>query len=421
MNNNVRVTTLDNGFRIVTERMPGLKSASLGVWVSAGCRNERLQQNGIAHFLEHMAFKGTKKRNALQIAEAIEDVGGYINAYTSREMTAYYVRVLEDDVPLALDVISDIVLNSVFDPKELEIERGVILQEIGQSLDTPDDIIFDWLQDTAYPDQAMGRAILGSTENVRSFSREDLQNFVTEHYGPEQMVLSAAGSVDHDALVEEARSLFGDLNRTPKFSNEPSKFIGGEVRVIKDLEQAHFALSFESASYLDDNIYTAQIYSTALGGGMSSRLFQEIREKRGLCYSIYASAGAFADSGMMTIYSGTSSNDISGLANITIDEIKRSASDMTDEEVARSRSQMKAGMLMGLEGASARCERLARTILIFNRVPDLDEIVSKIDAVNAEHVKEFAQNLCNSSVAYALYGPVKNAPDVSELEKRLVG
>jgi len=421
MNNNVRVTTLDNGFRIVTERMLGLKSASLGVWVSAGCRNERLQQNGIAHFLEHMAFKGTKKRNALQIAEAIEDVGGYINAYTSREMTAYYVRVLEDDVPLALDVISDIVLNSVFDPKELEIERGVILQEIGQSLDTPDDIIFDWLQDTAYPDQAMGRAILGSTENVRSFSREDLQNFVTEHYGPEQMVLSAAGSVDHDALVEEARSLFGDLNRTPKFSNEPSKFIGGEVRVIKDLEQAHFALSFESASYLDDNIYTAQIYSTALGGGMSSRLFQEIREKRGLCYSIYASAGAFADSGMMTIYSGTSSNDISGLANITIDEIKRSASDMTDEEVARSRSQMKAGMLMGLEGASARCERLARTILIFNRVPDLDEIVSKIDAVNAEHVKEFAQNLCNSSVAYALYGPVKNAPDASELEKRLVG
>ena len=421
MNNNVRVTTLDNGFRIVTERMPGLKSASLGVWVSAGCRNERLQQNGIAHFLEHMAFKGTKKRNALQIAEEIEDVGGYINAYTSREMTAYYVRVLEDDVPLALDVISDIVLNSIFDPKELEIERGVILQEIGQSLDTPDDIIFDWLQDTAYPDQAMGRAILGSTENVRSFSREDLQNFVTEHYGPEQMVLSAAGSVDHDALVEEARSLFGDLNRTPKFSNEPSKFIGGEVRVIKDLEQAHFALSFESASYLDDNIYTAQIFSTALGGGMSSRLFQEIREKRGLCYSIYASAGAFADSGMLTIYSGTSSNDISGLANITIDEIKRSASDMTDEEVARSRSQMKAGMLMGLEGASARCERLARTILIFNRVPDLDEIVSKIDAVNAEHVKEFAQNLCNSSVAYALYGPVKNAPDASELEKRLVG
>jgi len=376
MNNNVRITTLDNGFRIVSENMPGLKSASLGVWVSAGCRNESPKQNGIAHFLEHMAFKGTKKRNALEIAQAIEDVGGYINAYTSREMTAYYVRVLEDDVPLALDVISDIVLNSVFDAKELEIERGVILQEIGQSLDTPDDIIFDWLQDKAYPNQAMGRAILGSTENVRSFSREDLQNFVNEHYGPEQMVLSAAGSVDHDALVEEAQILFGGLRRTPKLLNEASKFIGGEVRVVKDLEQAHFALSFESASYLDDKIYTAQIYATALGGGMSSRLFQEIREKR-------------------------------------------SAADMTDEEVARSRAQMKAGMLMGLEGASSRCERLARTILIFNRVPDLDEIVRKIDAVNATHVKEFAKNLCESSIAYALYGPVKDAPNVNDLEKRL--
>ena len=420
MNSNVRITTLDNGFRIVSERMSGLKSASLGVWVNAGCRNESFKQNGIAHFLEHMAFKGTKKRNALEIAEAIEDVGGYINAYTSREMTAYYVRVLENDVPLALDVISDIVLNSVFDPKELEIERGVILQEIGQSLDTPDDIIFDWLQDTAYPNQAMGRAILGSTENVRSFNREDLQNFVNEHYGPAQMVLSAAGAVDHDALVEEAKILFGGLKRTSKFLNEPSNFIGGEVRVIKNLEQAHFALSFESASYLDDNIYTAQIYASALGGGMSSRLFQEIREKRGLCYSIYASAGAFADSGMMTIYSGTSSDDISGLANITVDEIKRSAADITDEEVARSRAQMKAGMLMGLEGASSRCERLARTILIFNRVPDLDEIISKIDAVSASHVKNFAQSLCESSIAYALYGPVEGAPDVNDLEKRLV-
>ena len=196
-------------------------------------------------------------------------------------MTAYYVRVLENDVPLALDVISDIVLNSVFDPKELEIERGVILQEIGQSLDTPDDIIFDWLQDTAYPNQAMGRAILGSTENVRSFNREDLQNFVNEHYGPEQMVLSAAGAVDHDALVKEAKILFGGLKRTSKFLNEPSNFIGGEVRVIKNLEQAHFALSFESASYLDDNIYTAQIYASALGGGIHLAYFKKLEKNVG--------------------------------------------------------------------------------------------------------------------------------------------
>lgn len=421
MSDSVQITTLDNGFRIVSENMPGLKSASLGVWVGAGCRHERIDQNGIAHFLEHMAFKGTKKRNALEIAEAIEDVGGYINAYTSREMTAYYVRVLENDVPLALDVISDIVLNSIFDPKELEIERGVILQEIGQSLDTPDDIIFDWLQETAYPKQPMGRAILGPAERVRSFSSIDLKRFVSEHYGPEQMVLAAAGAVNHKKLVQEATAVFGGLKRTPKFITETSKFVGGETRVVKDLEQAHFAISFESASYLDDEIYTAQIYSTALGGGMSSRLFQEVREKRGLCYSIYASAGAFADSGMMTIYSGTSSDDISNLANITIDELKRAADDMSEEEVARSRAQMKAGMLMGLEGASARCERLARTVSIFNRVPHLDEVISKIDSVDATRVKAFAEGLCISPPALALYGPVSDAPNVGQLAKRLAG
>ena len=207
----LRLTTLANGFRIITENMPGLKSASVGVWVTAGGRHERPEQNGIAHFLEHMAFKGTKKRTALQIAEQIEDVGGYINAYTSREMTAYYARVLQDDVPLALDVIADIVLNPVFDKKEIEVERHVILQEIGQALDTPDDVIFDWLQEASYPDQAFGRTILGPAERVASFKRDDLTRFVREHYGPDQMILSAAGGVDHDRVVAEATAIFGGL------------------------------------------------------------------------------------------------------------------------------------------------------------------------------------------------------------------
>jgi len=199
-----RLTTLPNGFRIVTEAMPGLQSASIGVWVMAGGRHERAEQNGIAHFLEHMAFKGTARRSALQIAEEIEDVGGYINAYTSREMTAYYARVLEDDVALALDVIGDIVLNPVFDPKEIEVERHVILQEIGQAMDTPDDIIFDWLQEASYPDQAFGRTILGPVEKVAKFSRDNLTGFVAERYSPDQMILSAAGAVDHDEIVAQA-------------------------------------------------------------------------------------------------------------------------------------------------------------------------------------------------------------------------
>lgn len=333
---------LANGFRVVSEHMPGLKSAAIGIWITAGGRHERVEQNGIAHFLEHMAFKGTKTRSALQIAEAIEDVGGYINAYTSREVTAYYARVLENDVPLAIDVISDIVLNPVFDPAEIEVERGVILQEIGQAHDTPDDVIFDWLQEESYRGQPLGRTILGPTERVSAFSRDDLAAFVGEHYGPGQMILSAAGAVDHDVLVRAAESLFGHLKPNADREILPAKFIGGEMRQTKQLEQAHFALAMESPGYRDDAIYTAQIYASVLGGGMSSRLFQEVRESRGLCYTIFAQTGAYADTGMTTIYAGTSAAQIGELANITIDEMKRATSDMNPEEVARARAQMKA-------------------------------------------------------------------------------
>ena len=372
---------LANGFRIVSENMPGLKSASIGIWISAGGRHERIEQNGIAHFLEHMAFKGTKTRSALQIAEAIEDVGGYINAYTSREVTAYYARVLENDVPLAMDVISDIVLNPVFDPAEIEVERGVILQEIGQAHDTPDDVIFDWLQEESYRDQPLGRTILGPTERVQSFSRDDLSGFVDEHYGPGQMILSAAGAVDHDALVRTAEALFGGLKAKPHQEALAAKFIGGEMRQTKKLEQAHFALAMESPGYRDDAIYTAQIYAGVLGGGMSSRLFQEVREKRGLCYTIFAQTGAYADTGMTTIYAGTSAGQINELAGITIDEMKRAADDMNPEEVARARAQMKAGMLMGLESPSNRAERLARLVQIWDDVPPLEDTIARIDAV----------------------------------------
>jgi len=415
-----RIHTLPNGFRIVTENMPGLKSASIGIWVGAGGRNERPEQNGIAHFLEHMAFKGTKTRSALQIAEAIEDVGGYINAYTSRETTAYYARVLQDDVPLAMDVISDIVLNSVFDPKEVEMERGVILSEIGQALDTPDDVIFDWLQEVSYPNQPIGRTILGPAERVRSFSRDDLKQFVAEQYQPSKMVLAAAGAVDHDTLVARAEELFGDLTDSPTELLVPALYKGGEHRVVKDLEQAHFTLALETTGYRDDSIYTGQIFSVALGGGMSSRLFQEVREKRGLCYSIYAQIGAYADTGTLTIYSGTSGKDVGDLAHICIDELRRVAGDISDIEVNRARTQMKAGMLMGLESPTSRCERLARMVSIWGRVPTLDEVVAKIDAVTTEGVAEYGHNLCaKGAPSMALYGPVDKAPSIAELAAQL--
>ncbi len=415
----VRQDQLKNGFRIVSEHMPGLQSAAIGIWVTAGGRHERIEQNGIAHFLEHMAFKGTERRSALQIAEAIEDVGGYINAYTSREVTAYYARVLKDDVALAMDVIGDIVLNPIFDPREIEVERGVILQEIGQAYDTPDDVIFDWLQEQSYHDQPLGRTILGPSERVSAFSREDLSGFVSEHYGPEQMILSAAGAVDHDALMKMAEEMFGHLQPRRGLIPEAARFTGGEARQQKDLEQAHFALAFESPGYRDDAIYTAQIYSTALGGGMSSRLFQEVRETRGLCYTIFAQTGAYADTGTTTIYAGTSADQVGELATITIDEMKRAADDMNPEEVARARAQMKAGMLMGLESPSNRAERLARLVQIWGDVPPLEETIAKIDAVSTGDVRAFAERLAiNAPAALALYGPVSGAPTLAELQER---
>ena len=417
----LRVTTLANGLRIVSENMPGIASAAVGVWVMAGARHERAEENGIAHFLEHMAFKGTKRRSALQIAEEIEDVGGYINAYTSRETTAYYARVLEADVPLALDVVADIVLNPAFDPHEIEVERHVILQEIGQALDTPDDVIFDWLQEASYPDQPLGRPILGPAERIAGYGAGDLRGFVGGHYGPGQMILAAAGAVDHDALVKLAEEQFGGLSPLVMPAPEPARFVCGERREVKGLEQAHFALALEGPAFRHRDVFTAQIFSSILGGGMSSRLFQKLREERGLCYTTFAQAGAHDDTGSITIYAGTGADEIAELAQLTIDEIRRTAEDVTEAELARARTQMKAGLLMGLESPSSRAERLARLLAIWDRVPTLEETVAKIDSVDLTELRTYAERtVIEARMAMALYGPVAKAPELGALRERLV-
>jgi predicted Zn-dependent peptidase len=411
--------TLSNGFRIVTEAMPGLQSASIGLWVEAGGRHETEAQNGIAHFLEHMAFKGTRRRSALRIAEEIEDVGGYINAYTSREMTAYYARVLSQDVVGALDVIADIVLNPLFRKSDIETERHVILQEIGQALDTPDDIIFDWLHEVSYPDQPFGRTILGPEERVSAFRKADFEGFTGAHYGPDQMILSAAGGVDHDAIVAAALRIFGALKPRGRSVVHPASFVGGERREAKDLEQAHFALSFEAPGYRDDAVYTAQVYATAMGGGMSSRLFQKIREDRGLCYSIYAQSSAYEDTGHVTIYAGTSAEEIGELTALTLAELKRAAEDLSEAETARARAQLRAGLLMGLESPSSRAERNARLLSIWGRIPAVAEAVAKIDAVDAGSLRSYAEGLTTARAALAIYGPVAAAPGIEEIRRGL--
>lgn len=415
----VRVDTLANGFRVATERMPGLASASLGVWIDAGTRHETASENGIAHFLEHMAFKGTSRRTALQIAEEIEDVGGYLNAYTSRERTAYYARVLSADVPLALDLIADILRDPLLAEDEIETERGVILQEIGQSLDTPDDIIFDWLQETAFPKQPMGRAILGPPERVRAFGKGDLRTFIDSHYTPERMILSAAGDVDHDQLLSMAEQLFGDMQRLVSPAREAAMYTGGERRELKALEQAHFALALEAPGYRDEDFHAAQILAVALGGGMASRLFQEAREKRGLCYSIFSQCAAWADTGMMTIYAGTGGDLLSSLVDLTADELARASRDLSEVEIARARTQTKAGMVMGLESPASRAERMAALLSIWGEVVPLEDTIKRIDAVDVGRARAVLTRILTSTPALALYGPIDGAAPMADLRERL--
>ncbi|HBG97834.1 MAG TPA: peptidase M16 [Rhodobacteraceae bacterium] len=411
---------LPNGFRIAVEPVPGATSTALGIWVTAGGRHEADHETGIAHFLEHMAFKGTATRSARDIAETIEDVGGYLNAWTARDMTAYYARVLPDDVDLAMALLADILRAPAFDADEIEIERGVILQEIGQVADTPDDIIFDWLQEAAYPGQAIGRSLLGPAERVRGFTRADLTRFTASQYGANRMILAAAGAVDVDALLARATALFGDMAPAAAACTLPARFAGGERRCDRALEQAHIALAFPAPGYRDADFFAAQVATVALGGGMSSRLFQELREVRGLCYSVFAQAGACDDSGLMTLYAGTGGETVAGLATLAADEIRRAADDLSEAEIARARAQIKAGLLMGLESPSTRADRLARMAATWDRLIPLDDTVAAIEAVDAAAARAWLGGLCGpGGLAMALYGPVAGAPDLAALSARL--
>ncbi|RMD46754.1 MAG: insulinase family protein [Alphaproteobacteria bacterium] len=416
----IEISTLPNGLTVATEAMPWLGSATIGIWVRAGARHERAEENGIAHFLEHMAFKGTATRSARDIAEQIEAVGGYINAYTSREVTAYYARVLGGDVELALDILADILVNPAFDPAEIETERGVILQEIGQSRDTPDDIVFDWLQEAAFPDQPLGRPILGTPERVRAFTREDFRAFTARHYVPERMILAAAGAVSHEAVRAKAEALLGGLPPRPAPAPEPARFAGGERREARPLEQAHVALGFEGPAQTAPEFWAGQAMNIALGGGMSSRLFQELRERRGLCYSVFSQMSAWSDSGLITVYAGTSAEDLPELLTLTLDEIRRAASDLTEAEIARARAQMRSGVVMGLESATGRAERLARHLAVWGRVIPVEEMLDRIDAVDVAAARAAAERLCSAGrMAYALCGPEAGGPGAAEMLARL--
>jgi len=418
----IELTRLPSGLVVVTDTMPHVETASLGVWVGSGSRNETPEENGISHFLEHMAFKGTKRRTARDIAEEIEAVGGDINAATGVEMTAYYARLLKADVPLGLDVLADILSEPLFDPDDIAREKNVIVQEIGASEDTPDDIIFEHLQATAFPEQPVGRTIMGTRQTVRSFDRKQLRAYLDRQYRAPGMVVAAAGAVGHRAVVDEVNRLFGRFDGAAAPPPPAARFVGGTRIERRDLEQVHVAIGFEGVPHADPALHGLQVFANVLGGGMSSRLFQEVREIRGLCYSIYAFHASYRDTGLFSIYAGTDPNDVEELMRVCVTEIARAAGTVTEAEVARAKTQMKAGLLMSLESSSARAEQLARHMMVFGRPLSVEETVQKIEAVTVESVGEAGRAmLSRGRPAVTVLGPghrLESAAAIAESLKR---
>jgi predicted Zn-dependent peptidase len=413
-----QLSTLANGLRVATDRIDTVDTVSLGIWVDVGTRHEQADINGVAHFLEHMAFKGTARRSALTIAEEIEAVGGHLNAYTSRESTAYYAKVLKEDVQLALDILSDILQNSTFQPEEIERERAVILQEIGQANDTPDDIVFDHFQECAYPDQAMGRPVLGSPEIIRKIERETVIGYLRKHYGAQRMVLAAAGHVDHDRLAELADNLLGGLPAERPATTEPAYYAGGDRRERRDLEQLHLVLGFPGVVLGDPDYYAASVLSTALGGGMSSRLFQEIREKRGLVYTIHSFVHGYSDGGLFGIYAGTGEAEAAELVPAICNEVIRIEDGLTPVELNRAKTQMKAGLLMSLESSSARCEQLAQHLLIHGKPFDPLEIVGRIEMVDDAAIRRVVARWRSAPPTLAALGPLSGLEEFDSIRDR---
>ncbi len=415
----IRVSHLPSGLIVVTERMDRVETVSFGAYVASGTRNETEEENGISHFLEHMAFKGTERRTALGLAEEIENVGGHMNAYTAREQTAFYIKSLKEDLPLAADIIGDILTHSTFDPEEVERERGVILQEIGQANDTPDDIIFDHFQEAAYPGQPMGRPVLGTEDRVRAFGREALMAYMQAHYTTHNTVIAAAGNLTHEHVLELVDRHFADMPSRLVPAALPGVYHGTEFREQRDLDQVHIVLGFPGPAYGDADFYPTMLLATLLGGGMSSRLFQEVREKRGLVYSIYTFTAPYMDSGLFALYAGTGEAEAAEVIPVTITELQKVQEGIKETELDRARAQVKAGLLMSLESTGSRCEQIARQIQVFGRVVPTAETVGKIEAVTSAEVLAVAEKLFHTEPTLAALGPAAHVPGLASIVAQL--
>jgi predicted Zn-dependent peptidase len=389
-----RKTVLSNGVRVLTESMPQVVSSSIGIWVENGSRYEHASHNGVSHFIEHLLFKGTKRRTAKQIAEEIDAVGGVLNAFTGKEYTCYYAKVLGEDLQLATDVLADVFMESVFDPEEIDRERQVVIQEISQAEDTPDDFIHDLFDLKLWEGHPLALPIFGSPGTVSAMDRATVTSFMAQRYRAGRIFIAATGMVDHDRLVDECARLFGGIagdDRPVDISPPVERPV--IVQHEKNLEQVHLCLGGPGLSQSDPLRYPAYVLNSALGGGMSSRLFQEVRERRGRVYSIYSFMSSFIDSGYMAVYAGTNPEWLDEVIEVTLGELGKVArSGLEPAELARTKSQLKGNMLLGMESTESRMNRLARNEIYFRREVPLDELAREIEAVTNDRIVELASS-----------------------------
>ncbi|AFM42416.1 putative Zn-dependent peptidase [Desulfosporosinus acidiphilus SJ4] len=379
---------LPNGVRIITEEIEHVRSAAIGIWVGAGSRDERTGYEGISHFIEHMFFKGTEHRNARALAESLEAVGGQLNAFTTKEYTCYYAKILDEDLDLAIDVLSDMFFSSLFDEKEIEKEKNVVIEEIKMYEDSPDELIHDIFSEQVWNDNPLGKPILGTEESIRDLTREKILTFLSEHYAPDNVVISVAGKIKHDDIVAKLSAHFGTFRRGGRRILEETP-IGKKVEryQTKDTEQMHILIGVPGLGQDDEDIHAMHIFNNVLGGGLSSRLFQEIREQRGLAYSVYSYHSTYVDTGLFAIYAGTSPNNTQEVIECILEEIKTiQKNGITAEELERTKAQIKGGLYLGLESVSSRMSRLGKTELTYNRVISPEEVVEKLEKVTQEDV-----------------------------------
>lgn len=401
----IKETKLENGIRVVTRYIPTVKTVSVGVFVGAGSRHETSENNGVAHFLEHMAFKGTQTRSVEDLAYMIEGVGGQMNAYTSYEITAYHCRLMSEDISVAVDFLSDIICHSVFNEDEMEKERGAILQEIMMYKDTPDDVVVENLRALQYPNHPVGRPILGTVENVKNMSPEDLKRFVDRFYVGSRMVVCAAGDVDHDAFCLDVAEKFASIKKGEMSENLPPQYHVGEVQTSRlELEQVYLALAWKGVGILHEDHYTYSLLGSLLGQGMTSKLWQEVREKRGLAYSIYAGNTSGADYGAFTIYAETSLEKLEEIQQVIQNVIETAV--FSEKDLCRAKKMLSSSLAMSLESCEAQMEYIANHTLAYGYVKPIDEILARAEAVTLDDIERVRKGLFKTALkTSSLVGP----------------